>query len=170
MRCSHFVPMIGRSLTMPSEPSHANAFLAGHVALLCRSYRRLTGADLLAVDTGQSLAEALYQAPFVVLSHGTQRDPIFNYANLAAQRLFEMTWAQITSLPSRFSAEPVSREERARLLAEVSERGFIDDYRGVRVSSSGRRFMIQRATVWNLTDTQDLPAGQAATFADWTVL
>jgi hypothetical protein len=162
--------MIDERLTMPPEPSPANAFLADHVALLCTSYRRLTGADLLVADSDPSLAEALYQAPFVVLSHGTEPDPIFNYANLAAQRLFEMTWAQLTAMPSRLSAEPVSREERARLLAAVSEHGFIDDYRGVRVSSSGRRFMIEQATVWNLTDAQARPAGQAATFAQWTLL
>lgn len=155
---------------MPSEPSPANAFLADHVAMLCASYRRLLGADLIVVDSDQSTAEALYRAPFVVLSHGTETDPIFNYANLAAQRLFEMTWTQMTSLPSRFSAEPVSREERARLLAAVSEHGFINDYRGVRVSSSGRRFMIEQATVWNLNDTQGHPAGQAATFGQWSAL
>jgi hypothetical protein len=155
---------------MPPEPSPANAFLTDHVAMLCASYRRLTGSDLIVPDSGRSLAAALYKAPFVVLSHGTEPDPIFNYANLSAQRLFEMTWAQITALPSRFSAEPVSREERARLLAAVSERGFIDDYRGVRVSSSGRRFMIEQATVWNLIDREGRPAGQAATFAEWAML
>jgi hypothetical protein len=155
---------------MPSEPAPANAFLADHVAMLCVSYQRLKGAALIVVDSDRSLAEALYQAPFVVLSHGTETDPIFNYANLTAQRLFEMTWAQITSMPSRFSAESLSRQERARLLKAVSERGYIDDYRGVRIASSGRRFMIERATVWNLDDTQGRPAGQAATFAQWAVL
>ena len=138
--------------------------------MLCASYQRLTGSDLITADSGRSLAEALYQAPFVVLSHGTESDPIFNYANLTAQRLFEMTWAQITALPSRFSAEPLSRRERERLLKAVSERGYIDDYRGVRISSTGRRFMIEQATVWNLRDTQGRPTGQAATFAEWVVL
>ncbi len=155
---------------MPAEPTPANAFLADHVAMLCASYRRLTARDLIVADAHRSLAEALYQAPFVVLSHGTERDPIFNYANLNAQRLFEMSWSEITALPSRCSAEPVSREERARLLALVSERGFIDDYKGVRVSSSGRRFRIEQATVWNLKDAQGRPAGQAATFAAWVML
>ena len=154
--------MSDESRTMPPEPSPANAFLAEHAALLCTSYQRLTGTALLTVDANHSLAEALYRAPFVVLSHGTEPDPIFNYANLTAQRLFEKTWAQITAMPSRLSAEPLIREERARLLAAVSERGFIDDYRGLHVSSSGRRFMIEQASVWNLTDAQGHPAGQAA--------
>ena len=37
---------------------------------------------------GPEEAEALMDAPFVVLSHGTEDDPIFNYGNLAAQKLF----------------------------------------------------------------------------------
>jgi hypothetical protein len=159
-----------QSLTMPPEPAPSNAFLSDHATLLCTSYRRLTGRDLLVADADRALAEALYQAPFVVLSHGTEDDPIFNYANRSAQRLFEMGWLEITSMPSRLSAEPLSREERSRLLAAVSKQGFIDDYRGVRVSASGRRFRIEQATVWTLTDTQGRPAGQAASFATWTML
>lgn len=30
--------------------------------------------------------------------------------------------------------------------------------------------MIEQATVWNLTDAQGRPAGQAATFAKWAML
>ena len=57
-------------------------------------------------------------------------------------------------MPSRLTAEAPDRAERARLLAEVTARGFIDDYSGVRISHTGPRFQIQRATVWNLTDDQ----------------
>jgi hypothetical protein len=38
-------------------------------------------------------------------------------------------------------------------------RGFIDDYAGVRIARTGRRFLIQRATVWNLTDDQGQRCG-----------
>ena len=153
-----------------TEPGPANDFLAPHVALLMASYRTLIGQDLLGEQAPGDVAAALYRAPFVVLSHGTEADPIFNYANLTAQRLFEMNWDRITTLPSRFSAEPVSREERARLMALVAARGFIDDYRGVRISASGRRFLIERATVWNVQDAQGRRVGQAATFGGWTYL
>ena len=46
--------------------------------------------------------------------------------------------------------------------------GYIDDYAGVRVSRTGRRFRIQGATVWNLTGGQGRHLGQAATFAHWS--
>jgi hypothetical protein len=153
---------------MIPEPGPANAYLADHAAMLLRSYRHWTGRDLIDPTlTPESAAQALYQAPFVALSHDTAADPLFTYANLAAQRLFEMSWAEIVGLPSRNSAEPIAREERERLLARVTAHGYIDDYSGVRISRSGRRFRIQHATVWNLLDAQNRPQGQAACFSDW---
>ena len=63
-----------------------------------------------------------------------------------------------------------SREERARLLAAVTERGFIDDYSGVRISKTGRRFKISRAMVWNLLTEEGKLCGQAAMFRHWELL
>lgn len=160
------------SLARPiPEPSPANEFLSEHIELLRSSLRRLTGRDL--VD-GQpdpvAAAREVLEAPFVVLSHDAGTDPVFTYANRTALELFEMSFAEITQLPSRRSAEPLARAERERLLQQVSERGFIDSYRGVRIAKSGRRFMIEEATVWNLVDDAGIYQGQAATFAHWRFL
>jgi hypothetical protein len=152
-------------------PEESNGFLAEHAGRLIRSYRRWTGRDL--VDAGLSpfeQARALYEARFVAASHGTEADPVFNYANRAALALFETSWANFTSMASRLSAEPVARAERAQLLARVNQHGFIDDYSGIRISASGRRFRIRRATVWNVVDAHGAPAGQAVTFRDWEYL
>jgi hypothetical protein len=155
----------------PPEPSAGNCWLLAHATLLLASFERLVGRPLVeAAPTPIERARALYEAPFVVLSHGSGPDPVFDYGNLAAQRVFELSWAELTALPSRLSAEPLHRDERARLLAEVARRGFIDDYRGVRVSRTGRRFRIERAVVWNLMDGQGTPCGQAATFDRWVFL
>jgi hypothetical protein len=151
-----------------AEPAGENGYLADHAVLLCGTYRHWTGRDLVA--PGPARAEALYRAPFVVLSHNTDADPRFTYANLAAQRLFEMPWREIVGLPSRYSAEAPVREERERLLTRVAEHGYIDDYQGVRIARSGRRFLIRRATVWNLLDTSGAKIGQAATFSEWQPL
>jgi len=143
---------------------------AEFVACLLESHRRLTGRALLTEQDGEPDAMAarrLYDAPFVVLAHDTAADPRFTYANRAAQRLFEMPWSEIVGLPSRLSAEAPAREERQRLLEQVATRGYIDDYSGVRISKSGRRFRILRATVWNVRDRLGRPLGQAATFTDW---
>jgi hypothetical protein len=153
------------------EPSESNAFLAAHVRLLRESLRRLTGLELCdpSLDDGGA-ARAVWFAPFVVVSHGTADDPIFNYGNRAALGLFEMGWDAFTSLPSRRSAEAPNRAERARLLAEVTRSGFIRNYSGVRIAKSGRRFRIENATVWNLADDGGTPRGQAAMFAEWSAL
>jgi hypothetical protein len=158
-------------MTPASAPSPENGWHAAHATLLLDSFERLLGRPLVAAGgTPVSRARALYEAPFVVLSHGGGADPTFDYGNLAAQRLFELSWEALVALPSRLSAEPLHRDERQRLLAEVARRGFIDDYRGVRVSGAGRRFRIERAVVWNLLDGTGALRGQAATFGRWSFL
>lgn len=142
--------------------------LDARLPLIADSYKRLTGQDL--IPSGGDVASALWELPRVILAHGTQADPIFFYGNRMALELFELTPSQIIQMASRLSAEPLEREARESLLQRVSQNGFIDDYEGVRVSSSGRRFMIRRATVWNLVDRYGQLHGQAATFSDWDLL
>ncbi len=81
-----------------------------------------------------------------------------------------MSWDELTRTPSRLTAEAPNREERARLLAAVTAHGFIDDYSGIRISKTGRRFRIAQATVWNLLDEHGIYAGQAAMFSRWEFL
>ncbi len=159
------------SVSFP-EPAADNGFLAEHMALVARSYHLLTGHDLLPADDGDPTTRArrLYEAPFFLASHDGAADPVFNYGNLTAQRLFEMDWTGFTGTPSRFTAEEPNRAERARLLERVRADGFIDDYAGIRVSRTGKRFRIEAATVWNVLDGAGHPVGQAATFDRWTAL
>jgi len=153
------------------EPNGGNGWQAEHVRLLSRSLKHWTGCGLMDDEPDPAIAaRRLYFAPFVLLSHGIESDPVINYANKAAQQLFEMTWDDFVQLPSRLSAEAVARQERDGLLRRVSEHGYIDDYSGVRVSSTGRRFLIDHATVWNLLDDTDHYRGQAAMFALWQPL
>jgi hypothetical protein len=153
----------------------SNAFLQpgwiAHTQLLLDSYRRWTGRELIArTGSPRNQAMSLYLAPFVVVSHGTQPDPILNYGNQTALTLWEMSVEDLLRTPSRMTAEPLQREERARLLERTSRQGFVDDYQGIRISSTGRRFRIDQATVWNLVDSSGQHAGQAATFSEWTFL
>jgi hypothetical protein len=62
-------------------------------------------------------------ASHCVLAHNTDPDPRFIYANKAAQSAFEYDWVEITSLPSRLSAEPIDRDERQKLLDAVRSGG-----------------------------------------------
>jgi hypothetical protein len=146
-------------------------FVIAQTACLARNLKQWTGRELLpGVSNPMELAQKVFAASFVVVSHGTEADPVLNYGNRAALALWEMSWAELTRTPSRLTAEAPNREERAQLLAAVAQRGFIDDYSGVRISKSGRRFHIARATVWNLLTEDGRPCGQAAMFDRWEFL
>lgn len=138
--------------------------------LLLDSWEQLLGKPLIPRETPLADAVRLYEAPFVVVAHGTEDDPILNYANLTALTLWETQLEHLLQMPSRKTAEPVHRDERAELLRRTREDGFIDDYSGIRISATGQRFQIHQATVWNLTDADGQHAGQAAAFSRWTPL
>lgn len=138
---------------------------------LLDSYRHWIGRELLPrAGSPAEQACALFLAPFVVVSHGIEADPILNYGSDLALRLWETSWEEFRRTPSRLTAEPVNRAERERLLEQARTRGFVERYRGVRVSSQGRRFLVDQATVWNVIDSAGLQIGQAATFSGWTFL
>lgn len=145
--------------------------LIAHSQCLIRSLRHWTGRDI-APDTidPREQARHLFEAPFVLVSHGTEADPILNYGNATALKLWGISWEELTRMPSRLTAEAPNREERARLLERVSRDGFIADYTGIRIGKTGLRFRISQATVWNLLTPDGHPCGQAAMFGEWTFL
>lgn len=152
-------------------PTEKNNFLVEHVLDIRNSYRRLLLKELIpGILADELFAKQLFNAPFAVVSHDTASDPVFNYANLKALELFELSWEDFIHLPSRLSAEPLNQAEREQLLAEVTEQGFIDHYEGVRISSTGKRFLIRNAIVWNLMDKNQCHKGQAACFDQWAFL
>ena len=152
-------------------PDFKNSFYVNHALLLCSSYKRWMGNPLLPETRKSSnLIRALFDAPFVLVAHGTETDSIFNFGNRAALALFEIGWEQFIRLPSRESADQDNKEDRARLMARVHEEGFASDCKGVRVTATGRRFLITGATVWNVVDDKGRYHGQAAMFSDWSYL
>jgi hypothetical protein len=142
--------------------------LSRHVAILRDSYRWWTGRDLIPSRLEGGIAvQWLDEAPFALVSHGKEADPVFNYANHAALQLFEMSWDTLTALPSRLSAGAMDRIEREHLLEQVVRDGYIADYSGIRIAASGRQFRIVNATVWNLLDERGECYGQAAMIPKW---
>ena len=141
------------------------------VRWLLDSYAFWLGRELIE-RTGSMDDEGrrLFFAPVVVVSHIDSEDPILTYGNRQALELWEMTWAEFTTTPSRLTAEPMNRGDRARMLRRVAAHGFVEDYQGVRISRTGRRFLVEQATVWNVLDGQGNKRGQAATFSRWTPL
>ncbi len=137
--------------------------------LILENHERLTGRPLLD-RRGDPLedARALYLSPLAILSHGVEADPILNYANRTALLLWETDLSSLMVLPSRLTAEPLARDAREKLMAEVVRTGFVTGYSGVRISATGRRFRIENVTIWNLSRPDGAFAGQAAAFDRWS--
>jgi PAS domain S-box-containing protein len=142
----------------------------GFAELLSTSFERVVGTALLpGHPSRQDLPRLLYEvAPFALLAHDASADPLFVYANRTAQRCFGYSWDEFVGMPSRLSAEEPNREERRAFMDGVRRRGYVDNYRGLRIAKSGQRFWIEDATVWNLVDRHETLQGQAALVRRWT--
>ncbi|NDJ19854.1 MEKHLA domain-containing protein [Myxacorys almedinensis] len=154
-------------------------FVIRHTQRLVNSFQHWTGRSLGAVPSElrsaliappDVSAKLLFQAPFVILSHGTEADPILNYGNHQALMLWEMDWVTFTQMPSRKTAEPIDRKARSRLLSEAKTKGYTENYQGIRISSTGKRFWIEDVLLWTVLDEKGATCGQAATFAHWNYL
>ena len=138
---------------------------------LLESYSHWKNKNLVELGSGwEQAAEALFLAPFAVLSHDGEADPILNYGNQVSLDLWGMTWDSFINTPSRLTAEPIHRSEREDLLQQVAKSGYIDNYEGVRIASNGRRFRIKNACLWNVLDDLGVVMGQAAAFDQWMFL
>ena len=88
---------------------------------LLNSYRHWTSRELIErIGEPEVQAYRLFQAPFVVVSHGAETDPVLNYGNQIALDLWEMRWDQLVQTPSRLTAEP-SQSGRTRMDVGTSQ-------------------------------------------------
>ncbi len=139
--------------------------------ILLDNFEQVLGYELIPRKGNEiKQAQQLFQADFVVVSHGIEADPVLNYGNQTALDLWVMDWQSFTQTPSRLTAEPVNRAQRAAMLEQAQVKGYIDDYSGVRIASNGQRFDIKQAIIWNLSDLQGQKLGQAATFCQWNFI
>ena len=152
-------------------PEALQARWIAHSQALLDSFRARVGKELI-LRGGDAREEAkrLFDAPFVAVSHRTEADPLLNYGNAAALALWELSPQELIATPSRLTAEAELREAREHVLAETARKGFVTGYTGVRVSKTGKHFRILDVTVWNVTDADGRPLGQAASFAHWEPL
>ena len=130
--------------------------------------RPALAADPEAAEKHQ--AQQLFAAPFVVVSHGTEAVPIFNYGNAKALALWELNWEAFTQLPSRKSARGAERPERAEMLAQAKKQGYFEGYVGDHATSSGKRFRMEDGIIWTVINAAGEVQGQAATFSRYHFL
>lgn len=157
-----------------SSPWQQPKILA-HSQLLLASYFHWVKRPLLPdlnpeTMNPEAIAQALFLAPFVVVSHGTEADPIFNYGNNKALELWELTWDELTAMPSRKTVAADEEQNRETLIQSGRSQGYIDHYAGIRRTSTGKRFRIEDVILWNVVDSQGHYHGQAATFCHYEFL
>ena len=86
----------------PTDPDYIR-----HCRILADSFERLVGRPLVGVvDDDAELARQMHETPQVIASHGLEDDPVLNYGNQTALDLWQLSWEDFTSTPSRKTAEP----------------------------------------------------------------
>lgn len=151
---------------MTNESDWTNPLTLTWRQYLLDSYAHWTGKELISRrDSSFEQAQRLFDSLFVVVSPALQDDPVLNYGNRTALDLWEMDWDRFTQTPSRLTAEPVNREERARMLSQARKQGYLPDYRSIRISSTGKRFLVERATIWAIQQPDGTTLRQGATLA-----
>lgn len=133
---------------------------------LVASHARAVGSALVLAD---DLA-ALYDLDAIVVSHRCDDDPIFVYANRAAQRVWGYSWNEFIGMPSRLSAPPAERAVRGDLLRDGLSRGAVRVRDLIRVRKDGRSFRVDEVLLWNVWDDGGAVVGQAATYARFALL
>ena len=136
------------------------------------SHSRAFGSPLVArhpvaSDAKRSHCQELFACPSPVLAHDGGSDPALIYANAAALRLWRRRWSQMVGMPSRLTAPEQERQERAQALGSAQKMNAFQGYRGIRIDSEGRRFVINNARIWTLWDEKGECCGQAASFSNW---
>ncbi len=127
------------------------------------SFRRHIGHDLIdrSGDPSED-ARRLFELPQAVLAHDASAQPRLDWVNAAAAAAFDATPETLIGRPSSATAPPDATADRRQLFEILARRGFVTGYSGVRISLTGRRFIIEDVTVFALVDEAGRPAGHAA--------
>lgn len=143
-----------------------NPTLITTLSLLDNTYRHWTGERLpcALIDPHSRAAWIHQEAPYSLVFHNNDDDPVFTYGNDCALRCFKYSREVFCGMPSRFSASRVDREARQALLKVVTTRGMASGYTGYRVDRHGQPFMIYDGLVWEVLDETGTRLGQAALF------
>ena len=123
-----------------------------------QSFNKYTD-KLLPLEKNKDLLPSFDECLFPIASHDT--NGFFNYLNKAALSLFKVTKDQVIGRSTTMTAPKSEQKQRNELLNQVNSHGFIDNYKGIRVTSDGELFQIEDATIWNVVDKNSHKMGQA---------
>lgn len=123
-----------------------------------QSFNKYTD-KLLPLEKNKDLLSSFDECVLPIASHDT--NGFFNYLNKAALSLFKVTKDQVIGRSTTMTAPKSEQKQRNELLNQVNSHGFIDNYKGIRVTSDGELFQIEDATIWNVVDKNSHKIGQA---------
>ncbi|QDZ18632.1 WHEP-TRS domain-containing protein [Chloropicon primus] len=156
--------------------AHTSVDTVMWLLLVVESFTKALGRTLLEEQCSiTEIADKVYEAPFVLLSHvygeGGEgvREHKFNYANRRALELWETEWADLVGKPSSVSGEDAEeiQSDRDELLLECKEKGFVEGYEGWRISAKGKKFFVKGATLWEVKSSGGESVGQAVVLTEW---
>ena len=123
-----------------------------------QSFNKYTD-KLLPLEKNKDLLSSFDECVLPIASHDS--NGFFNYLNKAALSLFKVTKDQVIGRSTTMTAPKSEQKQRNELLNQVNSHGFIDNYKGIRVTSDGELFQIEDATIWNVVDKNSHKMGQA---------
>ncbi|TVU59214.1 MEKHLA domain-containing protein [Vibrio atlanticus] len=133
------------------------------VKIISHNYNRIFGKQLYRENNSDlEIFYEVWNSHFAIVSHGTEINPLFNFANKKALEIFELNYLDFIGLPSIQTADALAAEDRIMLLNDVNRHGFVKNYSGIRVSAKGKKFQICDAVIFNLFDFEYNYHGQAA--------
>lgn len=156
--------------TKPIDPIIGIKDKSRHISILNDSLEKLTGIDLYErmriVNGDASFEDICRNNRFVLISHNTEKDPIYNFGNEACLEAFARSWNELCVTPSRESVVINSEDEelRIKLMSKVTTEGFVECYGGKRVRGDGKFIQLVNAVVWNCYDETGEYYGQACLF------
>jgi len=150
-----------------------------HVKLLDRSLTKLSAGrgifERMNIPRKKSITdEEIYESicrneRYILISHGTEESPIYNFGNKACLNAFARSWENQGSMPSSESVVRRSQDEASRieLMRIVTNYGIFDGkLNGYRVRDDGKFIKLTEGVVWNCygDDEEETYIGQAAFF------
>jgi hypothetical protein len=149
---------VGRTLYHPTfsgpSPLWYSDSMVSHASHLIKSYYQVTGGEelvpirLVKENPVEASRLLFFLEDRIVVSHGTQSSgdgPILNYGNCAALKRWAASWEELTSMPSKYTAEPINQNTRDEFMKTVTRDGIVQNYSGVRISlDKSRYFYMQR--------------------------
>ena len=134
-------------LIIPEVKPYGVKDITKHLMLIDQSLHSLTKKGLYErmgiPRTNTDILDIHRDKRYVVISHGTELDPIYNYGNAACLEAFLRSWDELCQIPSADSVVRRSVDENLRieLMSKVTRDGYVEGATGIRRTGDAGRYL-----------------------------